>query len=91
MRLEELERVRRGSRKLDLELHRIGLEVDEAAGRGVLGPRLGAAVQVDDQLRRRVQPRELALAHPVAARPSACRAWYAQRSPEPERGAASAG
>ena len=49
--------------KLDLELDGIGLEVDEAAARAQLRPRLGAAVQVDDQLGLPVERGQLALAH----------------------------
>ena len=65
VRLEEVERVLPLLVQLDLELHGIGLQVDEAAGLVVLRPRLGAAVEVDDQLGRRVQAPQLALAHPV--------------------------
>ena len=54
-------------RELDLQLDRVGLEVDEPPARGQLGQRLRAAVQVDDQVGRAVEALQLELAHPVAA------------------------
>ena len=85
MRLEEVERVCVLVVQLDLELDRVGLEVDEAPGRVVLRPRLGAAVEVDDQLGRRVQAAQLAPRSSRSSRPSSCSAWYAQRPPRPNR------
>ena len=67
VRLEEVERVLLLVVKLDLELHRVGLDVDEPAGLGVLGARFRAAVEVEDQLGRGVEAAQLALAHPVEA------------------------
>ena len=67
MGLEEVDRLLPPVLELELELHRVGLQVDEPAGRRQLGQRLGAAVEVDQQLRGAVEPFELALAHTEAA------------------------
>ena len=40
--------------QLNLNLYRVGAQVDEPAGRAMLGQRLGATVQVEDQLSRAV-------------------------------------
>jgi hypothetical protein len=42
VRLEEVEARLQPVVQLDLQLDRVGLQVDQAAGLGVLGPRLGA-------------------------------------------------
>jgi hypothetical protein len=70
--------------QLHLQLHRVGLQVDQPAGGGVLRQRLGAAVQVDDQVGAGEQRRELAADMP-STRSSLCTAWYAQRPAKPKR------
>ena len=54
--------------ELELELDRVGTEVDEPAGRGVLVERHGAAVHVHDQRGVAVELAQLRLGHAVAAR-----------------------
>ncbi len=50
MRFDERERLGSLLVQLDLELDRVGLDVDELAGLGVLGQWDRAAVKVEDQL-----------------------------------------
>jgi hypothetical protein len=65
--LEELDRVRQLLLELCLELHGIGLHVDQPARPAVLRARDRAAVEVDDELGRVVQLEEPLLAEAVAA------------------------
>src|SRR5581483_12029441 len=65
--LEEVDRLAAISVELDLELHRVRLHVDEPARGGELGERLGAAVEIEDQMSGADQALELSLAHAVAA------------------------
>src|SRR5207247_4016066 len=67
VRLEEGDRLGVVLVKLDLEQDGVGLQVHQPAGGVVLGQRHRAAVQVDDQRRRLVQPAQGRLAHAVAA------------------------
>ncbi len=67
VRFQEVDRLLPMVVELDLKLDRISLEVDEPASSIVLGPRLCASVEIDDQLGRGVDPLKALLAHPVDA------------------------
>ena len=63
------EKVDRGlafAMKLDLQLHRIGLEINQPAGGGVFRQWLGAAVQINDELGRSEEMVQIVLAHAKA-------------------------
>src|SRR5207249_1958932 len=64
---EELDRATLALRELDLEMARIGLEEDQPTCLRVLGAGPRGAVEVDDQVRRPIEPAKLFEAHAVAA------------------------
>ena len=65
---EEVQRLLHAVVQFDLELHRIGLDIHEPPGRGMLRQRHGAAMEIDDVVRLRKQRAELRVAHAEAAR-----------------------
>ena len=64
--LEEVDRLLDPMLQLELQLDRVGLQVDEPAAGAQLRQGLGAAVEVDQQLGGAVEAFELELAHPEA-------------------------
>ena len=65
--IEEINRRLKLVVQLDLQLHGVGFQIHEPPGGRVLGQRDGAAMEIDDDVRFRVEPRELGVAEPEAA------------------------